>query len=75
MDSLPTELLGKPSNKMELSKYKEITSGGINWEIGIDLCTLLTICKIDTGLSLVAQLVKNLPANARDRRDVGSIPG
>ena len=25
--------------------------------------------------SLVAQLVKNLPANAEDSRDVGSIPG
>ena len=27
------------------------------------------------GASLVAQLVKNLPANAGDARDVGSIPG
>ena len=27
------------------------------------------------GASQVAQLVKNLPANAEDTRDVGSIPG
>ena len=27
------------------------------------------------GASLVAQLVKNLPANAEDTRDAGSIPG
>ena len=27
------------------------------------------------GASLVAQLVKNSPANAEDTRDVGSIPG
>ena len=27
------------------------------------------------GTSLVAQLVKNMPASARDARDVGSFPG
>ena len=29
----------------------------------------------DLGASLMAQLVKNLPASAEDARDVGSIPG
>ena len=29
----------------------------------------------DLGASLVAQLVKNLPASAEDARDAGSIPG
>ena len=31
---------------------------GLNWEIGIDICTLLRV----KSTSLVAQTVKNLPA-------------
>ena len=39
-------------------------------------CRIHCLLNVDiTGLSLVAQLVKNLPAIARDRWDVGSIPG
>ena len=30
---------------------------------------------VDLGASPVAQLMRNLPANAKDARDVGSVPG
>ena len=42
--------------------------GRINWEIGIDIYTILCI----KWASQVALVVKNLPANARD---AGLIPG
>ena len=44
---------------------------GVDWEIGTNIYTLLYI----KWASPVAQLVKNLPANAGDVRDMGSIPG
>ena len=46
-----------------LTIYSGRSGGRINWEIGIDIYT--------SGSSMV----KNLPANARDRRDTDSIPG
>ena len=36
---------------------------------------LFSLCSPFTGASQVALVVKNLPANAEDVRDVGSIPG
>ena len=36
---------------------------------------LLSSFDLKGGASLVAQLVKNPPANAGDTRDVGSVPG
>ena len=36
---------------------------------------MLTACTFTTGASQVALVVKNLPANAGDVRDEGSIPG
>ena len=47
------------------------SGGGINWEIGIDIYTILCI----KWASQVALVVKNPPANAGDVRDVGLIPG
>ena len=35
----------------------------------------IRLCPLTEGASLVAQLVKNLHANAEDTRDMGSIPG
>ena len=35
----------------------------------------LSVVKAGNGMSQVAQVVKNLPANARDVRDMGLIPG
>ena len=46
-----------------LTIYSGRSGGRINWEIGIDIYT--------SGSSMV----KNLPANAGDRRDTDSIPG
>ena len=47
------------------------SGGGINWEIGIDIYTILCI----KWASQVALVVKNPPANAGDVRDVDLIPG
>ena len=35
----------------------------------------LTVCTFKEGASQVALVVKNIPANAGDLRDMGSIPG
>ena len=56
------------------SKFTVIRRGeeGINWEIGTEHIHT-TIHK--RWASQVARMVKNLPANTRDIRDRGSIPG
>ena len=51
-----------------VTKGKE---GDKNWEIGVDIYTLLYI----KGASQVVLGVKNLPADAGDLRDLGLIPG
>ena len=65
--------------------YQGIREGGINWEIRIDMYTVLLIytkqitnkdVQYNTGgASRVVLVVKNLPANAGEARDMGSIPG
>ena len=45
--------------------------GGINWEIKIDIYTLLYI----KWASQVMLVIKNPPANKGDVRDAGWIPG
>ena len=35
----------------------------------------ITYCSVNYRASLVALVVKNLPANAQDLRDAGSVPG
>ena len=42
-----------------------------SWEMGYSYLLLIPM----NGTSQVALVVKNLPANAGDRREVGSIPG
>ena len=44
---------------------------GINWDVGIDIYTILCI----KWAFQVAPVVKNPPVNAGDVRDVGLIPG
>ena len=54
---------------------KQERDGGMNWEIGIDTCTL-SISRIKyIGASQAALAVKNLPANAGDIRVACLIPG
>ena len=40
---------------------KQEREGGMNWEIGIDIHTLLIPCTKHRGASQVALVVKNLP--------------
>ena len=65
--------------------YQRIREGGINWEIRIDMYTVLLIytkqitnkdVQYNTGgASRVVLVVKNLPANAGHVRDTGLILG
>ena len=41
----------------------------------VNLYMYVCVCVVGGGASQVALVVKNPPANARDLRDVGSIPG
>ena len=39
------------------------------------MCVYVCVCVLYCGASQVSVVVKNLPANAGDIRDVGSVPG
>ena len=62
----------KASLKLKIQKTKIMASGPIiSWQIEGEKVEAVT----DFRASLVAQIIKNLLANAGDLRDMGSIPG
>ena len=62
----------KTGLKLKIQKTKIMASGPItSWQIEGEKVEAVT----DFRASLVAQIIKNLLANAGDLRDMGSIPG
>ena len=62
----------KAGLKLKIQKTKIMASGPItSWQIEGEKVEAVT----DFRASLVAQIIKNLLANAGDLRDMGSIPG
>ena len=60
---------------MEKIKSLTLCLCNLNYNLGSQMELLCRQMHSGVGLPKVVQLIENLPANAEDTRDVGSIPG